>query len=291
MRKLVIFLIAALFVAGDMLAASPEAAQRHVRNAVSNGNDAYRAKDYSKAETYYREALQYDKNASTALFNLALTLLRKNGNPVAQNRKNDSADGSEKKNANISDPVQLFNDVITLNRDANLVVNSFYNLGNIYFEANDLPQSIAYYKEALRRDQNHIKARQNLRVAQLKLQQQQDQKNNQDQQNQDQKDNKDQNKDKENQDKNQDQNNNQNNDKQKDQDKDKNDSSDKNNPENKPKENNGNQGNSGSQKPAMTKENSDKILESAKKQEEQTRKKVEMRRGSQTTRRTTDRPW
>lgn len=288
--KISILSVALLFCSLNVAAASPESIQRHVRTAVNKGNDAYRNKDYSSAETFYREALQYDKNASTALFNLALTLLRKNGNPVSQNKKDDLTSQNEKSGSTYSDPLQLFNDVITLNRDQNQVVNSFYNLGNIYFEANDLPQSIAYYKEALRRDQNHIKARQNLRVAQLKLkQQQQDQKNNQDNNdNQNDKDNKDQQKDQDKKDQNQNQNQDQDN--KKDQEKDKNDSSGQNKQNEQPKQNNGNQGVAG-QRPAMTKENSDKILESAKKQEEQTRKKVEMRRGSQTTRRTTDRPW
>lgn len=280
--------------AGNAYAGSsdPDITAKHVRTYIKNGNEAYKAKDYAKAETYYLEAYQEDKNSSAALFNLALTMLRKNGNPLKS--ASSASENGENQNE-MTDPVALFSSVISLNNNDQLVTSSYYNMGNIYFEAEKYAESIEHYKNVLRRDPDNMKARQNLRIAQLKLEEQQ--KNNQ--QN---KDNQDQNKDN-NQNQNQDQQNQQQ-DKQNNENKsDENKQQDKSNQDkqqNKDSQNNQdrnnqpqnkNQGSSSAARPAISKENSDKILESARKQEEQTRKKVEKRRGEQTTRRTTDRPW
>ncbi|MCM1293266.1 MAG: tetratricopeptide repeat protein [Bacteroides sp.] len=268
-------------------AEDPSVTAKHVRNYINKGNQAYKAKDYAAAETYYRDALQADRRSATAMFNLALTLLQKNGNPLTKNQGGaNEADNAAKDSS--TDPIALFNDVIALNQNDSQVNNAFYNLGNIYFEADQLEKSIESYKEVLRRDPDHMKARQNLRIAQLKLKdrqqnQQNDQNKNQNQQNQNDQQNNNQDKQNNN---NQQQNNNQND--QNNQDKK---DSGQSNQNNQPEQKKNDQSNTSSGRPAMSKDNSDKILESAKKQEEQTRKKVEQRRNNQNTQRTTDRPW
>lgn len=282
-RNIAILLL--IFVSLSCFAANPhpDVVEKHVRTFIKKGNEAYRAKDYTKAETYYREAISEDKNSSPSYFNLALTLLRKNGNPLKGNTA-DNAEGSVQ-NDDSSNPIALFSNVIALNNNDKLVTSSYYNMGNIYFEAEKYAESIDQYKNVLRRNPDNIKARQNLRIAQLKLE---EQKQNQQQKNQENKEQnqQDKNKDqqqKQNQDKNE-QNKDKNQEKQ-DQDQSQQKSDEKQSPQKQ------NQGGYSSGKPAMSKENSEKILESARKQEEQTRKKVERRKGERMTRRTTDRPW
>ena len=101
--------------------------------------------------------------------------------------------------------------------DAEVMENSFYNRGNIAYKGEDYASAIEMYKNALRRNPENNKARENLRLAQLKQQQQQQ---NQDQNKDKNKDQQDQNKDQ--QDQNKDQNQDQNKDQQ-DQNKDKQD--------------------------------------------------------------------
>lgn len=286
-----IAIISLIFISLSCFAANPnsDVVEKHVRTFIKKGNEAYRAKDYTKAETYYREAISEDKNSSPAYFNLALTLLRKNGNPLKGNTAASAEEAGQKDDS--SNPAALFGNVIALNNNERLVTSSYYNMGNIYFEAEKYAESIDQYKNVLRRDPDNIKARQNLRIAQLKLEEQKKNQQNQNQQQQQNQENKEQNQqdknkdqqqqkqnqDKQNQDKNQDKQNKENQQQQK---------SDESQAQQKQ-----NQGGTSSGKPAMSKENSEKILESARKQEEQTRKKVERRKGERMTRRTTDRPW
>lgn len=276
---LMIFIVLMFGSFGQAAGTEPDIVAKHVRSFIKKGNEAYRSNDYAKAETYYRDALQEDKNSSVALFNLALTLLRKNGNPLANKEQEQG-----KQDKALTDPVDMFNEVIALNRDENLVASAFYNLGNMYFDAGNYAESIQQYKNVLRLQPDHIKARQNLRVAQLKLEEQkqnQNQRNQQNQQNQDKKDNE----QKQNENKN---NPNPNKDKKEEEQKQQGQDNAKQNqqpPQQK------NDGSTSSGRPVMSKDNSDKILESVKKSEEQTRKKVEQRKANQTSRRTTDRPW
>jgi tetratricopeptide (TPR) repeat protein len=83
-------------------------------------------------------------------------------------------------------------------QDKHLRGKAFYDLGNIAYGRQDYGKAIELYKHALRCNPDDEQARHNLRLAQLKKQQQDKNKD----QNQDQnKDNQDQNQDKQNQDK------------------------------------------------------------------------------------------
>lgn len=274
-----LFLLPAIFSSPEAGAVNPEITAKHVRNYVAKGNEAYNKGDYPKAEMFYKNALQEDPNSDIAMFNLAMSLIRQSkGQQPGQQAAEQNTD-------KYSDPGELLKSVAGNTNNKLLASKAFYNLGNVAFARQDYATSIEMYKEALRGNPDDIKARQNLRVAQLKYRDQQ--------QNQDQ--NKDQNQQNQQDQKNQDQQNQQQNQQNKDQNQDKQNQQDKkdqnqqnqnqNNPQDKAN------GSPASAKPEMSKENAEKILESAAKQEEQTRKKVEQKMRDKTTQRVTGNPW
>ncbi len=278
MKRYIVFIFSIILACSSVFAATsgknPDVVAKHVRTFIKKGNEAYHSGQYDVAETYYKDALQEDPNSALAQFNLALALLRQQtaGNSAADTLRNMSKN--------------YFQNVTGQKSDLSLVEKAYYNLGNIAFDEKDYATSIEMYKEVLRRNPDNIKARQNLRVAQIKLK---DQQNGQDKndQNQDQKDNNQNNQD-QNKDQKQDQQNQQNKDKE-DKQKQGQPNQPKQSPE-KPKDKNENGGSAGRQE--ISKENADKILKAAAKQEEQTRKKVEKSQKEQSTgRRIIGNPW
>ena len=159
------------------------------RNLIREGNSLYRQKRFAEAEVKYRKALEEVPQSETALFNLAASLIRQSG----------SADPNSGNNP-IKDASEILRQLGKDGFDTNLSGKAFYNLGkkylgaassivscNIAFNNNDFAGAVDMYKHSLRKNPDDDKARQNLRIAQKKLeQQQQDQQNNQDKQNQDQ---------------------------------------------------------------------------------------------------------
>ena len=172
-------------------------------------------------------------------------------------------------------------------QDLQLAENSFYDRGNIAYKAEDYAAAIEMYKNALRRNPENNQARQNLRLAQLKkLEQDQNQDKNQDK-NQDQ--NQDQNKDKQDQqDQQQDQQNqDQNQDKNKDQDK-------QNQDQQQQQQNQDKQQQQQQQQQGLSQQSADQILKAMDDKESATRQKVElMKQGQekQAGRRQTGKPW
>ncbi len=199
MKKILFSIMAAMSVMPSM-AQSKTATTRDERNYIVEGNKLYNEQRYADAEVAYRKALQENAMNEIAQFNLAASLLRQG-----------SASGETQKEASAI--------LQNLTRDAeniSIAEKAFYNLGNIAFNSQDYAKSIELYKNALRKNPDNDKARENLRLAQKRLedQQNQDQKQDQNQDKQDQ-DKKDQ--DKQDQNKNQNQNNDQNKDDKKDQ--------------------------------------------------------------------------
>jgi tetratricopeptide (TPR) repeat protein len=226
------------------------------RNLISKGNDLYKSNDFSDAETTYKKALEQNVSSDIAKFNLASSLLKQSGNTPADSPSNPAIKADS-----------LFRELTT--SDNNQVAeHSFYNLGNMMFDKQDYAKSIEMYKSALRINPSNNNARENLRLAQLRLQQQQQNKDknkdkNKDQQ-QDKQDQQDQNKDKQDQQNKQDQK--QNNDK-KDENKDKQDQqSQQQDKKKKEKQQQQSQG--------ISDANAEKILKTMENEENATRKKV-----------------
>lgn len=243
------------------------------RNSIKEGNAQYAEQHYADAEISYKKALEENPDNATAQFNLASAYLKQRGNDIAN--KADSlvrtADAMLAKVA--SQP------------DVKLAESSFYDRGNIAYKAEDYASAIEMYKNALRRNPDNNQARENLRLAQLKKQEQ-------DQQNQDQnKDKQDQNQD-QNKDHNQDQQQNQDQqDNKQDQDKDKDKDQ---NQQNSPDQNKDQQQQQKQQQGGLSDASAQQILKAMEDKENGTRQKVElMKQGEEkrANRRTTDKPW
>lgn len=235
---------------------------RKERIYIKEGNKLYNDKKYSEAEVKYRKAIEENKASDIGIYNLALSLI------------NQAKQGDDVKSpANpLNQGDSLLRDLVQMSKNIPLVSRAYYNLGNISFNKEQYQESIEYYKACLRRNPNDDQARQNLRLAQKKLQQQQQDKN------------KDQNKDK---DKDKDKNKDQNKDKQ-DQNKDKQDQNKQNN-----QDKNQQQNKDQSQSQPQPGDNSEQILNAVQSKESATQQKIngEMLRQKQQERQNTRNKW
>lgn len=248
------------------------ASTKRERNSIKEGNDLYENKRYAEAEVAYKKALEENPDNATAQFNLASAYLKQRGEDLTN--KEDSlirtADAMLAKTAQT--------------QDRELSENSFYDRGNVAYKAEDYGAAIEHYKNALRRNPDNNQARQNLRLAQLKKQEQDQNQQNQDQnqdqnQNQDQQQNQDQ---KQNEDQNQDKNKDQNKDKDQNQQNQQNQNQDK------------QQQQQQQQQGGLSDASAQQILKAMEDKENGTRQKVElMKQGEEkrANRRTTDKPW
>lgn len=250
-------------------AAGDDNSTRRERNYIVDGNKLYRAERYADAEVAYRKALEIDAMNEIAQFNLAASLLRQ-GTSTGENEKQAS---------------QMLGKLATDAENAAISELAYYNLGNIAFNGQDYAKSIELYKNALRRNPDNDKARENLRMAQKRLEEQQNQDQNKDQ-NQDQQ--QDQNKD-QNQDQNKDQNKDQNQDQNKDQNQDK-DKEQQQQPQ-QPKDQQ--QQPRQQRQSGISKENADKILKAMENEENATRQRVnaERNKSGAPSRRPVTNPW
>lgn len=202
MKRYIVILIAALFALPllclDIHAEKVES-NRKERNAITAGNKLYNDGRYRAAMLKYQEALKMNPNSAVARYNLGLSQIRLGSNPSDTTQ---TAKDMLKKGCESMEMVSKLG-----SQKPDLAAKANYNLGNVCFNSEGYPQALDYYKQALRLNPDDAAAKRNLRITQLKMQNQnQDKDKNQDQnkdQNQDQ--NKDQNKD-QNQNKDQDQN-------------------------------------------------------------------------------------
>lgn len=247
--RFIIYILAALF-STQVVVASGVKSTKAERNLIREGNKLYNEKRFADAEVVYKKALQENKDSELAAFNLATSLLRQSG----------STDPNSKNNP-LNKATEIFNTLSTSAQDADILAKSFYNLGNIAFNQEQYEQSIANYKKSLKANPNDDKARQNLRLAQLKLKQQEQEKD----KNKDKKDDKDKDQDKDKQQDKQDQNKDQN----KDQDKkDQQQNQDQNKDQNKDKQQ------PQPQEGGMSQDNIDQILKTMQNGEKATQQKV-----------------
>ena len=155
------------------------------RVCLRNGNKLYEKKRYAEAEVEYRKALQANPASEKAQFNLATALMRQGSVTSQENDDKNPMKQAEGMLTNLAKGAQ----------DKLLRGKACYDLGNIAYGRQDYGKAVEFYKHALRCNPDDEQARHNLRLAQLKKQQQDQNKDNQDQ-------NKDkQNQDKQNQDK------------------------------------------------------------------------------------------
>ncbi|MCM1504543.1 MAG: tetratricopeptide repeat protein [Muribaculum sp.] len=245
--KRLLYILILLALASSSGAVAADFSTRRERNYIREGNDLYKQKHYADAEVAYRKAVEENPMSETALYNLALSLIRQAGtsDPNAENSPMQEAQS-------------ILNSLAESAQKLEIAEKAMYNLGNMAFNQEQYQQAIDAYKGALRRNPDNDKTRENLRLAQLKLQQQQQ---NQDQ-NKDQ--NKDQNQDQQNQDQQQ-----QNQDQNKDQNKDQNQDQQQQNQDKK------DQQQQQQQKQNMSDENAAKILKTMENEENATRRKVQ----------------
>ncbi|MDE6114573.1 MAG: tetratricopeptide repeat protein [Muribaculum sp.] len=220
---------------------------RKERNFIREGNKYYEEKRFADAEVAYRKALEENAASEIAMYNLATSLIRQSG----------SANPNEGNNP-MAEAQTLLQNVAQSAQDISVAENAFYNLGNMAFNQQQYDQAINMYKGALRKNPDNDKARENLRLAQLKKQQQEQQQQN-----------KDQNKDQDKQDQNQDQQQQQNQDQDKDKDKDQ-DKQDQNQQKQDQKQQPPQQ-----QQGGISDANADKILKAMENEENATRRKVQ----------------
>ena len=275
MKTLITALALALLSTAPALAAEGKAdtSTRRERNLIVDGNRLFRDKRYADAEVAYKKALEINPNNETALYNLASSYLRQDASPQSESFK---------------EAVSILGSLAKQAEDISIAELSFYNLGNVAFNAGDYAGSIEQYKNALRRNPDNDKARENLRLAQKRLEEQQNQNQdqNQNEDKQDQQDKQDQKDQKQNkdQDKNQDQN--------KDKDKDKDKDQDK-HPQQPQQQDKQQQQQQPQPQGGISQQNAEKILKTMENEENATRQRVnaERQKSGAPERRPVSRPW
>lgn len=150
-----------------------QATTKQERNYITQGNALYNQRRFAEAEVMYKKALEIAPGSEIANYNLASALIRQSGSTNANEDKNP-----------LSEAQKILTGLAQNGKDKNVVEKAYYNLGNMAYNSENYQQAIDMYKNALRRNPDNDKARQNLRLAQLKKQEQQDNQNKQDQQNQ-----------------------------------------------------------------------------------------------------------
>ena len=226
------------------------------RNFIREGNSLYQNERYAEAEVAYRKALEQNANSEIASYNLASALIKQSGASDPNNNKNPMTEATE-----------LLKNLVSSAQNQTVVENSYYDLGNVAFNQQQYQQSIDMYKNVLRRNPDNDKARENLRIAQLKLkeqQNQQNQNNKQDKQQQNQDNKQDQNK-------NQEQKQEENKDKQ---DENKNDKKESNQNSENQKQNKDQKQQQQQQSQGISDANAEKILKTMENEENATRRKV-----------------
>ena len=228
------------------------------RVCLRNGNKLYEKKRYAEAEVEYRKALQANPSSEKAQFNLATALMRQGSVTAQQDDDKNPMKQAEGILTNLAKGAQ----------DKQLRGKACYDLGNIAYGRQQYDQAVEFYKHALRCSPDDEQARHNLRLAQLKKQQQ-DKNQNKDK-------NKDKNKDN-NQDKNQDKDKNQdqNKDKNQDQNKDQNKQNQDQNKQNQDKQN------QQQQQGGMSQQNAEQVLKAMQDRERATQQRINAQQAQQ----------
>lgn len=139
------------------------------RNSIKDGNEAFGQGNFRKALDLYDDAISSSPTSEAARFNKAVALVKLSGG---------------RDSSMIAEAIQIYDNLGETAADASIKEKANYNLGNLAFYENEFDKSIEFYKRALRINPNNMKTRENLRVAQLKRHDDNQQQNQQDQQQQ-----------------------------------------------------------------------------------------------------------
>ena len=184
---ILLFLMPSLWSSAQAAGEDKPTSTKKERNHITKGNKLYEEGKYRDAMKQYQEALDENPGSVVGKYNLGLSEIRIGSNP------NDTSDAAKKV---LASGIKNMEQVAGIgSRRPDLASKANYNLGNVAFNSEDYQKAISYYKESLRLNPDDNNARRNLRIAQLKIQQDdQNQDQNQDQQDQ-QQDQQDQNQD------------------------------------------------------------------------------------------------
>lgn len=156
---------------------TPSESYKPERNAIRRGNNFFENKQYHQALEAYNEALMVNGGSIRAKYNKAVTLYE------LQNEDNKGTANDPRVEAS-----QLLKDLIddAKRYDSEIAEKAYYNLGNVAYNDANYGESIEMYKNALRINPDNLQTRENLRLAQLKKQEQEQQQQDQQQDKQDQ---------------------------------------------------------------------------------------------------------
>lgn len=194
-RNMTVMIVALFALSFSMPQAFAEKVEsnRKERNFISEGNKLYNDGRYRAAYQKYQQALKANPNSAAGRYNLGLSQIRLGSNP---------SDTTQAAKNMLQEGCKTMEQVAQMGREKpELAARANYNLGNVAFNTEDYSGALNYYKQSLRLNPEDEAARRNLRITQLKLQNQnkdKDQDKNQDKnkdQNKEQEQNKDQNKD------------------------------------------------------------------------------------------------
>ena len=163
-----LFLYIVLASGGLSVAAQTMTESDHIRR----GNRHYADSLYEKAEVEYRKALELNPKSADAIYNLGNALfyqLSQSGDKVQEKGK---------------EAMEQYTTAATFETDKVKLSQINHNLGTLLYMAQQYPQSVEAYKEALRNNPHDDETRYNLAKAMymLKKQQQEQQQENQNQQ-------------------------------------------------------------------------------------------------------------
>lgn len=172
------YIIAILILSISVVVNATEYDAKKVRNFIKDANELYAKANYKEAIKLYRKALELNPGSQVAEFNLASAL-------ISLQESRDSNSNSQQ------EAIRIFTNLS--NTSGKIAQKSLFNLGHIAYNNKDYQKSIELYKKVLRKDFRNDKARKYLRMAQMQLNQNQQDKpkeDNEKEQNEDKQDNK-----------------------------------------------------------------------------------------------------
>lgn len=139
---------------------------RKERRMVSQGNELFKGGHYLEAGEKYQQALKIEPGSKEALYNLGLTYIRRASAAQSDSLRSQLVGAGAQAMQTVAQAVK---------EKPMLAADALFNLGNIAFNSEDYAQAVEMYKSSLRVNPDDEKTRRNLRIAQKKLQNNQDQ--------------------------------------------------------------------------------------------------------------------